>query len=106
MLHQPQGLIERRALLVGVPVVLLLLEVAELLLHPSLPVHHPLLVLAVSDLHLGGGLVVTPSPPLTSVVTSVVRCQLPVLATPRYRLSLAVGAPLTRILSQGGHCED
>ena len=104
---QPPRLSGRRALLVGVLVILLLLGVTELLLlRPSLPVRLPLLALAVSDLHLGGGLAVTPSPLLTSVVTSVVRCQLPVLATPHYLLTLVVEAPLTRILGHGGHCGD
>ena len=104
---QPHGLNTRHALQVGVLVVLLLLAVAELLLlPPSHPAHLPLLALAVSDLHLGGGLAVTPSPLLTSVVMSVVRCQLPVLATPHYLLTLVVEVPLARILGHGGHCED
>ena len=106
MLHQPQGLIERRSILVGVPVVLLLPEAAELLLHQSLLVHHPLLVLAVSDLHLGGAVAATPIPPLRPMLTSVVRCHLPLLAIPHYHLGLAVEAPLTRILGLGGRCED
>ena len=106
MLHQPQGLIERRSVLVGVPVVLLLPEAAELLLHQSLLIHHPLLVLVVSDLHLGGGVAATPIPPLPPMLTSVVRCHLPLLAILRSHLGLAVEAPLTRILGPGGRCED
>ena len=80
MLHQPQGLIERRSLLVGVPVVLLRPEAVELLLHLSLLVQHLLLVLVVSDLHLGGGVAATPIPLLPPTLTSVVRCNLPWLA--------------------------
>ena len=104
MLLQPSRLSGRRALLVGVLLILLPLGVPELLLlDPSLPVRLPLQALAVSDLHLGDGLGTIPSPLLTSVATSVVRFQLPVLASPHYLLNLAVEAPLTRIHGHGGH---
>ena len=106
MLPHLHGLNDRHSILVGVPVVLLLPDAAELLLHQFLLVHHPLLVLAVSDLHLGGAVAATPIPPLPPMLTSVVRCHLPLLAILRYHLGLAVEAPLTRILGQGGRCED
>ena len=106
MLPHLQGLNERRSILVGVPVVLLLPEAAELLLHQSLLIHHPLLVLAVSDLHPGDSVAAIPIPLLLPMLMFVMRSHLPLLGNLRYHLDLAVGAPLTRTLGPGGRCED
>ena len=105
MLYQPHGLNERRAVLVGVPVVLLLPEAAELPLHQSLLVHHPLLVLAVTDLHPGDGVAAIPIPLLLPILMFDMRFHLPLLVILRYHLDLAVGAPLPRTLGLGGLCE-
>ena len=108
MIHQHVGLIDRHSLPVGVHVVLLPPETAGLLLHlhPSLLVHHLLLVPVVSNLHPGGGVAATHILLLPTMPTSVVRCPPPWLAILHHHLGLVVGVHLTRTLGPGGRCED
>ena len=108
MVHRHVGLRDRHSLPVGVHVVPLPPEPAGQLLplHPYLPVHHLLLVLVVSTLHLGGGVAATRIRLYPPMPTSVVRCPHPQLAILHHHLGLIVGVPLTRILVPGGHCED
>ena len=105
MLPHLQGLNERHSLPVEVLVVHPLLGAVELLLHQSLLVLQPLLELAVTDLHLGDGVVAIPILLLLPILMFIMRSHLPSLVILRYHLGIEVEAPLPRTLGPGGRCE-